>query len=536
MQATPNQQSDSANRQIARAAGTVMVAMVLSQAMGLIAKMLTSRAFGTGMESEAFFAANRFAEIIFNLVAGGALGSAFIPTFTGLLANEKRKQAWRLASAIANLVLLILTLVSILSAIFAQEVVHYILAPGFGAADPAKEALAVELLRIQLPSSIIFGLSGLIMGILNAHQHFLLPALAPSLYQVGWIFGILVLSPEMGVFGLAWGIVIGSALHLVVQLPRLLKLHERKYTPSLGLKLPDVREVARLMGPRLLGVAVVQLNFLVNTLLASYQPEGSVTALSLAFPLMIMPQAAIAQSIAIAALPTFSAQYARGKLSDMRHSLAATLRGVLFLAIPASAGLVLLREPLVALIYQGGEFTIQSTQMVAWALLWYGLGLIGHSVVEIVSRAFYALHDTKTPVFIGIAAMSLNLGFSFLFTYLFRIAGWMPHGGLALANSLATFLEMIALLVIMRRRLEGLEGGRILKGVLFATTAALAMSIAIILWLNSAITQAAILIVLVAIVAAVIVYFGLLLLFRVDELQKALQWIKTRFLSRSNNV
>ena len=261
MQATPNQQSDSANRQIARAAGTVMVAMVLSQAMGLIAKMLTSRAFGTGMESEAFFAANRFAEIIFNLVAGGALGSAFIPTFTGLLANEKRKQAWRLASAIANLVLLILTLVSILSAIFAQEVVHYILAPGFGAADPAKEALAVELLRIQLPSSIIFGLSGLIMGILNAHQHFLLPALAPSLYQVGWIFGILVLSPEMGVFGLAWGIVIGSALHLVVQLPRLLKLHERKYTPSLGLKLPDVREVARLMGPRLLGVAVVQLNF-----------------------------------------------------------------------------------------------------------------------------------------------------------------------------------------------------------------------------------------------------------------------------------
>ena len=208
---------------------------------------------------------------------------------------------------------------------------------------------------------------------------------------------------------------------------------------------------------------------------------------------------------------------------------------MLFLAIPASAGLALLREPLVALIYQGGEFTAQSTQMVAWALLWYGLGLIGHSVVEIVSRAFYALHDTKTPVLIGIAAMSLNLGFSFLFTYLFRIAGWMPHGGLALANSLATFLEMIALLVIMRKRLGGLEGGRILKGVLYASAASLAMSIVIVAWLNSAIAQATIWIVLIAISAAVIVYFGLLLLFRVDELQKALHWIKTRFSSRSNN-
>lgn len=505
-----------------------MVAMVLSQVMGLVAKMLTSRAFGTGMESEAFFAANRFTEIIFNLVAGGALGSAFIPTFTGLLAKEQRQRAWQLASAIANLVLLILTVVSILSTIFAQEVVHYILAPGFGSADPAKEALAVELLRIQLPSSIIFGLSGLIMGILNAHQRFLLPALAPSMYQVGWIFGILVLSPGMGIYGLAWGIVIGSSLHLVVQIPHLLKLPERKYTPSLGLSLPDVREVARLMGPRLLGVAIVQLNFLVNTLLASYQPEGSVTALSLAFPLMIMPQAAIAQSIAIAALPTFSAQFARGEIKEMRHSLAATLRGVLLLAIPASVGLVILRQPLVTLIYQGGEFTARSTEMVAWALLWYGVGLIGHSIVEIVSRAFYALHDTKTPVFIGIAAMSLNLGFSFLFTYLFRATGWMPHGGLALANSLATFLEMIALLVIMRKRLDGLEANRIWQGASFAATGAILMGIAVILWMNAANNLSTIWTVLGSITIAVMIYIGVLLMFRVSELNQAIQYIKRK--------
>ena len=533
MQASQTQQTPSANRQIAQAAGTVMAAMVLSQVMGLAAKMLTSRAFGTGMESEAFFAANRFAEILFNLVAGGALGSAFIPTFTGLLAHEKRQQAWRLASAIANLILLILTLTSILSAIFAREVVHYILAPGFSTVDPAKEALTVELLRIQLPSSIIFGLSGLVMGILNAHQRFLLPALAPSMYQIGWIFGILALSPHMGIYGLAWGVVIGSALHFVVQIPHLLKLPQRKYALSLGLHQPDVREVARLMGPRLLGVAVVQLNFLLNTYLASYQPEGSVTALSYAFPLMIMPQAAIAQSIAIAALPTFSAQYARGKLSDMRHSLSATLRGVLLLAIPASVGLVLLRNPLVTLVYQGGEFTTQSTQMVAWALLWYALGLIGHSVVEIVSRAFYALHDTKTPVFIGIAAMSLNLGFSLLFTTLFRLAGWMPHGGLALANSLATFLEMIALLFIMRRRLEGLEGRHIWKGILFAGIAALVMGIALLVWINFAASLSALWITLTGIASAVVIYTGILLIFKVDELRSVLTWLKSKIISQN---
>ena len=210
---------------------------------------------------------------------------------------------------------------------------------------------------------------------------------------------------------------------------------------------------ARLMAPRLLGVAVVQLNFWLNTFLASFQPEGSLAAITFAFPLMIMPEAAIAQSIAIAALPTFSAQVARGKLAEMRASLAATLRGVLFLAIPAAVGLILLRFPLVNMIYQRNAFDETSTQMVAWALLWYAAGLVGHSVVEIVSRSFYALHDTKTPVFVGVGAMGLNLGFSFLFSALFSRIGWMPHGGLALANSFATTLEMVLLLVLMRRRL-----------------------------------------------------------------------------------
>ena len=517
--------AQTANRQIARAAGTVMLAFIASNVVGLLAKTLTARAFGTGFESSAFFAANRFSEILFNLVAGGALGSAFIPVFTGLLATDKRRRAWELASAIANLVTAILVLLSLLTLVFSRQVVQYILAPGF---PEAQVILAAQLLRVQILSSMIFGLSGLAMGILNAHQHFLLPALAPALYQLGWIFGILVLSPAMGIFGLAWGVVIGSALHLLVQIPRLMRLPERRFTLSFGLHLPEVRDVARLMGPRLLGVAVVQLNFLLNTFLASYQSEGAITAISLAFPLMLMPEAAIAQSIAIAALPTFSAQVAKNRLNEMRTSLSAAIRMVLLLSIPAEIGLLLLRKPVVRMLYQGQSFSAQSSELVAWALLWYALGLVGHSVLEIISRAFYALHDTRTPVLVGIGAMTLNLALSVLFVEVFKWVGWMPHGGLALANSTATVLESILLLTLMARRLKGLEKGRILLALLKTLLAGGGMALAL-AWLQPALDSLPVgLLVAILVPAGILVYILLLLGMQSDELKSILRMLRSR--------
>ena len=198
-----------------------------------------------------------------------------------------------------------------LTAIFAPWVVRNILAPGF--TDPVKFKLTVDLVRIQLLAPVIFGMSGLAMGILNSHRSFLWPALAPMMYSIGKILGVVLLAPSMGVYGLAVGVVGGAMMHGLIQLPALLSLPERKYTFTLGVAPPDVREVARLMGPRLLGVAFVQLNFLVNTRLASLQPLGSVTAIAVGFALMMIPEAAIAQAIAIAALPTFSAQVAAGK-------------------------------------------------------------------------------------------------------------------------------------------------------------------------------------------------------------------------------
>jgi putative peptidoglycan lipid II flippase len=525
-----------ANRQIARAAGTVMVAYILNNLAGLIAKTLTAKAFGTGADSEAFYAANRFSEILFNLVAGGALGSAFIPTFTGFLVKNDRAGAWKLASAIINWVLLILTVFSILTMIFARQVVHYILAPGFSSVSIEKELLTATLLRIQIPSAIIFGLSGLVMGILNAHQRFFVSALAPGMYQIGWIFGALVLAPRYGVFGLSYGILIGASLHLLVQIPNLLRLPQARYRVDLGRKNPAVREVATLMAPRLLGVAIVQLNFLVNTYLASLQPEGSVTAISLAFSLMLMPQAAIAQSISIASLPTFSAQIASGKLDEMRASFTSTLRMILFLSIPAMVGLILLRDDIVRLLYQRGEFTASSTSLVSWALLWYSIGLVGHCIVEITSRAFYAQHDTKTPVMVGVGAMSLNLVLSILFSRLFSMVGWMPHGGLALANSIATILEAFVLLAFMQKRMHGLDNKFLLSGLFKAVCAVGLMAVCVIACMSLNIGFPYWLQILATVLVAAILYGALLYMFKVDEIKTLVHVFSSKLINKKKKV
>jgi putative peptidoglycan lipid II flippase len=388
-----------------------------------------------------------------------------------LLENKKTADAWQLASSIANLVTLVLVLVSALAWLFAPQLVSGMLVPDF---SPSQQALTVELLRIQLITPMIFGLSGLLMGVLNAHQSFLLPALAPSLLWLGIILSVFLFVPSLGIHGLAWGAVLGAFLHLGVQLPALARLRPR-YTPSLGLGLADVRQVGRLMAPRLLGVAVVQLNFLVNTIVASGMAAGSLAAITVAFSVMLMPQQAIGQAIAIAALPTFSAQFARGDLGELRSSLASTLRGIIFLAIPATVGLILLREPLVSLLFERGAFGPDDTQLVAWALLWFGAGLLGHTIVEIASRAFYAMQDTRTPVLVGTGAMGLNVVLSLTLPGVFAHAGWMPHGGLALANSAATFLEMLILLYLMSRSLGGLEGNSLLRGVGQAAAGSAAM-------------------------------------------------------------
>nr|BAL52533.1 virulence factor MviN [uncultured Chloroflexota bacterium] len=508
---------------LARAAGSVMLAFLIAQFLGLARRVLVARAFGASADLDAFIAANRVSETLFNLVAGGALGSAFIPTFTGLLAQEKRREAWQLASAVANWIVLLLSLLALLAALFAPSLVRYALAPGFYA-DPQQFRLTVHLLRIQVSSAVIFGLSGLVMGILNAHGVFFIPALTPAMYQLGMIAALLLLSPAWGIRGLAWGVVIGAAGHLLVQSPSLLRLPSPphgKYHLTLGWTQPAVLQVARLMAPRLFGVAVVQINFWVNIWLASRMVEGSITGIEYAFALMLMAEIAIAQSVATAILPTLSADYALGNLSRLRATLVQALRAVIFLALPAAAGLAILRFPLIELLYQRGEFTPRSTQLVAWALLWYALGLPAHSLLEVLARAFYAMQDTRTPVQVGAAAMSLNLLFSLFFSALFARSGWMPHGGLALANSLATLLEALTLLWLMRRRLQGIEGKRLTLGLIQSLSATLLMSLVLALALRTLPSgTSAILPTLGSVLAGALIYFSLLWLLGVPEVRR----------------
>jgi putative peptidoglycan lipid II flippase len=471
-----------ANRQIARAAGMVMLATVFGQIVGLARTIIVARTFGASAELDAFSFANRVSETLFLLIAGGALGSTFIPAFTGLLAKNDRDAAWKLASSLTNAVTFTLCLLAALTAVFAPQVVRYALAPGL-VDKPQLFSLTVSLLRIQLISAVLFGIGGLVVGILNAHQVFLIPALTAAVYQLGIIFGALVLAPSMGIYGLAWGVVIGSLFYLLIQLPALFK-QKGKFVFTLGLHDANTRQVIFLMGPRLLGVAVVQLNFWVNSNLASRMDPGSAASLTYGFSLMMTALSVIAQSIAIAAMPTFSAQHALGKVDEMRTSLAAALRGILLMTLPASIGLMILRVPLVSILYQRGKFGEHDVQLVAWALLWYAAGLLGHNTLEVLTRAFYAQQDTKTPVVVGVIAMGLNVVFSILFSRYFAMIGWMPLGGLALANSFATALEATTLFILMRRRLNGIEGKSIADGAWRVSAAALGMAIGLWFWIQ----------------------------------------------------
>ena len=463
-----------------KAAGIVMIAFIASNLVGLLRQMIINRAFGTSADLDAYFAAFRVPDLIFHVIAGGALGSAFIPTFTALLTKNDQDSAWRLASAMLNWVIITSTALAALAAGLSPWLTQRFLAPGF---SPEQIELTASLMRIMLLSTVVFGISGLLMAVHHSKHHFLSPALAPVLYNAGIIAGAISLAPHWGIRGLAFGVLIGAGLHLGVQLP-VLRKYQGRYHLNLGRNNASIREVARLMLPRTFGLAVWQINFWVNTVIASGLTAGSLSALIIAFQVFTFPLAVIAQAIATAMFPTFSSQAAIGDRQAMRNSLDASLRAALYLAMPASVGLWLLGKPLISTLFQNSRFSAQSTDMVVWALSWYALGLVSHSVVEIVTRAYYAQKDTRTPVTIGLMTMLINVTLSIILTAAFQSFRLMPHGALALANTIATTLEMIVLLWILRSKI----GWTIDKSMLFSIArtigGVIAMALVLTIWMN----------------------------------------------------
>ncbi len=457
----------------------VMIFFIASRALGLARDMVISHQFGTSRELDAYFAAFNVPDFIFNVIAGGALGSAFIPTFSAALATGDARRAWRLARAITTLTGIAMTALAALFAVFAQPLVAATVAQGFA---PAEQRLTADLMRWMLVTPIVFGVSGIVMGILNSHQHFLLPALAPVMYNAAIIAGAVWLTPMLGVAGLVIGVIAGSFLHLLVQLPWFYRFRSQSADAQLwdfDLQSPDVREVIRLMLPRAFGIAAVQINFLVNTILASALPSGAIAALSYAWRVMLLPEGVVGQSLATAVFPTFSTQTARRELAEFRDTFSTTLRTTLFLTIPASVGLIALGAPYIALLFQRGEFDAESTRQTTWALQFFALALCAHSSLEILARAFYALHDTFTPVIVGVAAMALNIGLSV------ALIAPLAHGGLALANSLATILETITLIILLRRRIGDIDARRIALSTARMIVAATAMGAALLAFANA---------------------------------------------------
>ena len=472
LKAERGQSAQQAQRTIGSAALLIMIFFVLSRVAGLAREMLSGALFGASAEYDAYQAAFRVPDLLFQLVAGGALGSAFIPTFSGYLSKDDQPGAWLLLSRVLNLVTVVLILLAGLAALLALPLVQWTIAPGF---TPEQQLLTANLMRWMLLGTIVFGASGLIMGALNAVQHFLLPAAAPILYNLAIILGALLLGPWIGVYGLAIGAAVGAVCHLLIQVPGLIR-HNFRYSFDFTFRDPGVINVVRLMGPRALGLFVVQMQFLVNTILASGLPTGSLSVITFAFLIMLLPQGVFAQAIATASFPTFAAQVAAGQPEQMRDTFGRMLRLVLFLTVPAAVGLYILRVPLIQIIFERGEFTAETTQLVAFALQFYALGLVAHSALEVTVRAFYALHDTMTPVVIGISAMLLNILLSLWWI------NYLSYGGLALANSVATTIEALILLWLLRKPMDGLDSEQLFQSGIRTGISACCMGVAIWFW------------------------------------------------------
>ncbi|PWH20604.1 MAG: murein biosynthesis integral membrane protein MurJ [Ardenticatenia bacterium] len=444
----------------------VGASFALAAGMGLLRNMLIAREFGLGAELDAYYAAFKLPDLLFTVIAGGALTTAFIPVFVQLLSTEGITSAWRLASALTNLVVLAAVALAVPTALLSPWLVRTIIAPGFTA--PLQDETAI-LMRLVLLSTVIFGVSSVQTGALHGFKHFWLPALAPVVYPVGTILGALWLVPLWGIRGLAVGTVIGACMHLLVKIPALLH-YQFRWWPVLDVHAAAVQRVAILFGPRVLDLGVFHLTMLATTNLASRLSAGSVSALEWGWDAMQIPETVIGTAFGLVALPTLADMATRGDLQGLRDTLAGALRLVLALALPAACALIVLGQPLLRLLYQRGAFDGAATEAVYIALRFYALGLVAHVCLELVTRAFFARHDTVTPLLAatGSAAFNILLGILLMTP--------LGHGGLALANSLAVSGEVAVLVLILRRRIGSIRGRQLLDTLARLTLATVLMA------------------------------------------------------------
>jgi putative peptidoglycan lipid II flippase len=433
-------------RQIVKAAGIIGAATFLSRVLGFVRDMVVARAFGASHVADAFYVAYRIPSLLRELFAEGSMSAAFVPVFTQTLTTESREGARRLARAAFSLILVIVATVTIVGVAFAPWIVA-VIAPGFGD-DPGKAALTTDLTRIMFPYLLWISLAAVAMGVLNSVRAFAAPALSPALFNLSIIAAVLLLAPILHepVLAVAWGVFIGGLAQLLVQVPSL-----RRADMGLGwLWQPDhpgLKRMGVLLIPTLVGLSVSQVNIFINTLLASYLARGSVTYLYYAMRLVQFPLGVFGVALSTALLPTMSTHAAKHDLVALRDTLSFGLRLILFITIPAMVGLIALRTPIIHVLFEHGKFVAADTAGTAAALLCYTVGLWAFAGVRVVVPVFYARQDTTTPVVVAALSVLTNIALSL------ALMGPLAHAGLALATAIASALNFVVLLVVLRRRL-----------------------------------------------------------------------------------
>lgn len=433
----------------------VIVLFGIDKVVGLVRTQLVGGAFGTSPEFDAFTAANQLPEVFVTLIGGGALAAAFIPVYSAYLTTERAREAAKLANATLTLVLALLGGVSAVGALVAPWVTRELLVPDF---SPELQVMTGQLMRIVLVQTTLFGISGVLSSILNAHQHFALPALAPMALHLGYIVGLFAFVPTMGIHGLAWGTVVGGVLHILIQVPALIR-YRFSYRPMLGLRMAGLHEIIRLMGPRMVILGTVQLADLFIINITSGLPSGSTSGYFYGYYLQQLPETLFGTAIAIVVFPTMAEMFNSGDLEGLKRTALGALRIIWTLTIPAGVLLILIGRPGIALVLERGAFTSESTDLVYRVLVFFSLRIVAEATLEIVARLFYARHNTKTPMYAALGWLVITL---FLADLL--VDGSLTWFGLTLTLGF---------------------GGLGVGGLAFASTVGFTVQSAFLFWLNS---------------------------------------------------
>jgi putative peptidoglycan lipid II flippase len=456
------------------ALNAVLVAALfaLDKLLGVVREVVVGRAFGLSPELDAYFAAFEVPEGLNAVVTGAALTTSLIPLLAGIIVRgdeAARRNLWSLISCIVNWVLIVVGAASLVAAVFARPIILTV-APGF-AASSTQVGLAVQLMRLVLIQTLVFSASTVVTSTLEAHQHFLLPALSPLFYTLGRVLGAVVLAPRFGIFGLAYGGLVGAVAHLLVKVPWLI-VRRARWMPVLSH--PDLLKLLKLMGPRMLGMGVTYVSFVLPTFFGSRLLPGSIAAYEYGWKLMQLPETVLGTALGIVVFPTLARLAEAGDRESLRRTFSWALRLILTFSIPSAVGLLLLGRPLIVLILEHGVFDAAATDRVFWALQFFALGLMTHSALEVVARLFYARRDMWTPLWAALAGLAVNAGLGWL------LLPTLAHGAIALSNGLGAGVQVVILMIVAWRQTGGVEGRRLSISLVQVGLASAVMAAAVI--------------------------------------------------------